>query len=229
MVNVVARLKVKGKNFEILVDCDKANELRKNKNVNKRTIGDIISIDSVFTESKKGIKPSSSDLKDAFGTEDFFEIAAKIVAEGEIQLTQEYRDKERELKFKQIVDFFVCNCIDPRTNAPYTAERITSALKESGAKIDEKKSADEQALVIVKDLGKIIPIKIETIKLKVVIPASHTGKIYGLLQKFDKEKEEWLSDGSLSCIINLPAGIQMEFYDKLNAVTHGSAITEEIK
>ena len=86
MVNVVARLKVKGKNFEILVDCDKANELRKNKNVNKGTIRDIISIDSVFIESKKGIKPSSSDLKDAFGTEDFFEIAAKIVAEGEIQL-----------------------------------------------------------------------------------------------------------------------------------------------
>ena len=55
----------------------------------------------------------------------------------------------------------------------------------------------------------------------------HTGKAYGLLAEY-KEKEEWLSNGDLQITLNIPVGIQMEFYDKLNSITHGSAITEEI-
>ena len=44
-----------------------------------------------------------------------------------------------------------------------------------------------------------------------------------------KESEEWLADGSLKCIVNIPAGLQMEFYDKINAITHGAVLSEEIK
>jgi len=229
MVDVVARIKIKGKNFEIIVDCDKAMTLKKNKSVSAASVRDILAIDKVFSDYKKGLKVSDSDLKECFGTEDINEIAAKIVSEGEVVLPQEYREKEREQKFRQIVDFLVKNAVDPRTNAPYTAERITSALKEAGARVDETRSADEQALLIIKQIQNKVPIKIATIKLKIVIPAAHTGKAYGLLQKFTKTKEEWQSDGSLMCIIDLPAGMQMDFYDKLNAITHGSAITEEIK
>jgi ribosome maturation protein Sdo1 len=38
-----------------------------------------------------------------------------------------------------------------------------------------------------------------------------------------------LNDGSLEVIVEVPSGMIMDFYDKLNGVTHGSAITEEIK
>ena len=60
------------------------------------------------------------------------------------------------------------------------------------------------------------------------VPAVHTGKVYGLLQEY-KEKEDWLGNGDLQITLNIPVGIQMEFYDKLNGITHGSAISEEIK
>ena len=36
-------------------------------------------------------------------------------------------------------------------------------------------------------------------------------------------------DGSLEVVVNIPAGITLDFYDKLNSVTHGSALTEELK
>ena len=72
------------------------------------------------------------------------------------------------------------------------------------------------------------PVTIETKKVKVKIPAEHTGKVYGIINPY-KEKEEWLSNGDLECIVAVPAGAIMEFYDKLNSVTHGSAFTEEIK
>ena len=29
--------------------------------------------------------------------------------------------------------------------------------------------------------------------------------------------------------VNVPLGLQSEFYDKLNAITHGAALSEEIK
>ena len=44
-----------------------------------------------------------------------------------------------------------------------------------------------------------------------------------------KEKEDWLSDGSLEVILNIPVGITMDFYDRLNKITHGSALTSEVK
>ena len=77
-------------------------------------------------------------------------------------------------------------------------------------------------------LKKVIPIKIETKKIKIKIPAEHTGRAYGLIQDY-KEKEDWLNDGSLEVILNIPIGIQSDFYDKLNNITHGSAITSEMK
>jgi len=37
-----------------------------------------------------------------------------------------------------------------------------------------------------------------------------------------------LNDGSLEMIVNVPSGLIMDFYDRLNSVTHGSAMTEEV-
>jgi len=104
---------------------------------------------------------------------------------------------------------------------------IENSLKQAGVKID-KQPIERQIKNIISDLTKIIPIKIETKKIKVVIPAMHTGKAYGIIQEY-KETENWLNNGDLEAILNIPVGVQMDFYDKLNNVTHGSAITEELK
>jgi len=60
------------------------------------------------------------------------------------------------------------------------------------------------------------------------VPAIHTGKVYGVISQY-KDQEKWLDDGSLEVVVEVPSGIIMDFYDKLNSVTHGSAITEDIK
>ncbi|MGB9708030.1 MAG: ribosome assembly factor SBDS [Candidatus Pacearchaeota archaeon] len=229
MVDVVARFKAKGKDYEIIVDCDKALALKKQGKIEGRMLREVLAIDTIFTDYKKGFKANTTDLKDAFGTDNVYDVAAKILTDGELLLPQEYRDKAREQKMKQVIDFLARNCVDPRTNAPYTAERILAAIKEVGARVDESRSASDQALAIIKELEKVLPIRIAVKKVKITIPPAYVGNIYGLLKAFNKEKEDWLNDGSLSCVINLPAGMQLEFYDKLNNVTHGSAITEEIK
>ena len=222
-MNTTARIKQGGKHFEIIVDLDAALKFKKGGG----TVANFLEIERIFTNHKKGEVPSSSELNKAFGTDDVKIIAEKIVKSGEILLTQEHRDEERERKIKQVVDFLATNAVDPQTGNPHTSQRIENALKQANINI-KNKPIESQISEIIAELSKIIPIRIETKKVRITIPAMHTGKAYGVISQY-KEEEKWLDDGGLEVVVTVPAGAIMDFYDKLNGVTHGSAITEEIK
>jgi ribosome maturation protein SDO1 len=224
MTDTVARLRVGSLIFETMVDLDNAIKLKRGMPVD---ISDIIRDQTVYTNLKTGLKAGSNDLKNAFGTDVFAEVVAKIVKKGEIEVTQEHRDAETEKRRKQVVDFLVKNALDARTSRPFTPDMIENALDQSGAKI-ENKAVEGQINNILEKMRVILPIKIETKKISIKIPAEHTGRVYGIIQEY-KEKENWLNDGSLEVVLNLPVGLQLDFYDKLNSITHGSAITKEIK
>lgn len=222
MTNTLARIKKAGKNFEIIVDLDNALSYKKGLTNSIEAEGD-----KIFTDSKKGHLASPSDLKQAFGTEDVNEIAGKIVKEGEVQLTQEHRDEAKEKRIKQIIDFLSHNSIDPQSGNPHTPDRIKSALTQAHINIKDE-AIEKQIPSVVEALSKIIPIKIAVKKVRITIPAMHTGKAYGVVSQYKKE-ENWKGNGDLEMIVEVPAGIIMDFYDKLNSVTHGSALSEEIK
>jgi len=222
MPNTLARIKKAGKNFEIIVDLDTALKFKKGESDFIEAEGD-----RVFTDSKKGQVASGSDLKDSFGTADLDAVIAKIVKEGEIQTTQEHRDEEKEKRFKQAVDFLATNAIDPQSGNPITTERIKNALEQANINI-KNTSIESQIKDILEGISKIIPIKIETKKVKITVPAIQTGKVYGLINQY-KESEKWLDDGSLEVVVAVPAGIIIDFYEKLNNTTSGTAVTEEIK
>jgi len=223
MTNTTARIKIKGKNFEILVDDNKALAYKKQGG----NLGEILAFNEIFTDVKKGFKASEKDLRECFDTVDIFQISDKIIKQGEILLSEEHRGKERETKINQIIEFLSKNAVDPQTNSPHTPERIKSALEEAGVNIDNQ-PIEKQIGKILEKLKTILPIKIETKKLLIKIPTAYTGKVYGLINEY-KESEEWQNDGSLNCTINLPVGLQMDFYDKLNGITHGSAVVEEVE
>ena len=86
-MNTTARIKIKGKDFEIIVDLDKAMNFKKGNSNNV----DFLEIDKIFSDSKKGNVASEKDILDCFGTEDVYEIAGKIVKQGEVLVTQDYR------------------------------------------------------------------------------------------------------------------------------------------
>jgi len=222
MTNTIARIKKAGKHFEIIVDLNEALKFKKGESNFIEAEGD-----RIFTDSKKGQVPSEKDLKEAFGTTDINEIVKKIVKGGEVQTTQEHRDAEQEKKFRQIVDFISRNAIDPQSGNPITSERIKNAIEQSKVNI-KNTSVENQINDVLAEISKIIPIKIETKHVRIVVPAMHTGKVYGLISQY-KENEKWLDNGDLEVKVKVPSGIIIDFYEKLNNVTHGSAITEEIK
>lgn len=224
MTQTTARIKKGNAHFEILVNMEVALEFKK---TGKGSAIDFLEIDRIFDDVKKGNVPSKGELENAFGTSDPYQIAEEIVKHGEVLVNEEHRSAEQEQKIKQIVEAISKNAVDPRTGNPHTPERIKSAITEAKVQI-KNVPIDQQIPEIVAKIQTILPIKIQTKKVKVIIPAIHTGRAYGVVNTY-KEKEEWKNDGSLEVIVSVPAGMIMDFYDKLNGVTRGAAITEEIK
>ena len=223
MTQTTARIKQAGKPFEIVVDMERALKYKKGET----TIVDFLETDQIFTDAKKGLKAPEKDIMEAFGTKDANIIAGKIVKSGEVLTTQEHRDEEKEKREKQVIDFLVRNAADPQTGRPHTAERIKNALGQ--AHINLKNGPIEgQIAEIIEKISAILPIKLETKRIKIVIPAVYTGRAYGVVSQH-KQSENWLNNGDLEIVVEVPVGILMDFYDKLNAVTHGASTTEEIK
>lgn len=222
MAKVTARIKVKGKHYEIHVDLDEALKVKAGK-------GDILAAmdtPQVYSDLKKGQVAPQKELLDAFGTADVYEIAKKIIMSGEVQKTQEFRDTERETRIKQIITLVIKNAID-QNGRPYTEDRLRRAIDEVHYNFDAR-PAEQQMPLLIDKLKTVIPIHIEVKRIRLTIPARFTGQAYGMVKEY-KESEDWLANGDLSVIIAIPAGMQLDFYDKLNSVTHGAIQSQEIK
>ncbi len=225
---VTAKLSKHGLNFEILVDCEKAIELKHGANLD---INDVVASGlDIFKDVKKGEHASDADLIKVFNTSNKAEVVSKIIKEGEVQLTKEYRDKLREEKKLKIINLIHRNAINPANNLPHPAARIEAALEEAKVKIDEFKKAEDQVKEIVDKIRTILPIKFEIRELEIRIPAKFAGKSFSTLKQYGTLlKDVWQNDGSLLALIELPAGLQTELFDRLNSLTHGEVESKIIK
>jgi rRNA metabolism SBDS family protein len=223
MTNTTARIVKGGKRFEILVD--EAEAIRFRRGEPGSSFNAAVLTDAVFYNLKSGEHASSDDMEVKFGTNEFEAVCTKIIKEGEVVRTTESLKSDQNKQYKQVVDFLVKNAISPE-GRPYPENTIMKALSEAHVNV-KNKPVESQITEIMDQLSKILPIKIETKKVKLTIPAQHTGKAYGTIKEFMKE-ENWMNNGDLEAIIEVPAGLIMDFYDKINDATSGSVLSEEI-
>jgi len=224
---VIARLKKGEENFEVLVDPYAAADLIDGKEID---IIQNLAIDAIFKDSKKGTRASDESLVKHFGTNNVTEISKQIIIKGIIQLTTEQRQKMQKNKKTRIVELISRNAMDPKTKSPHPRQRIELAMEQAGVHIDPFKPVSEQVKTIIDLLRPIIPISIENIRISVKIPAEYIGRAYGTIRNIGTlEREDWQSDGSWLGIIRIPAGMQSDFYDKLNDATKGNVSTKILK
>lgn len=96
------------------------------------------------------------------------------------------------------------------------------ALEQARVQIDINKEVEAQALQIIHELTRIIPIKIARALLEVKIPQRYAGKAKQQLSSLGSVKKTiWLDDGTLVAEIEIPAGAQQDVIDKLNSITKG--------
>ena len=222
---MVVRLTLEGDKFEILVKPDPALEYKTGK---RSDFSSVLVSDDVYSDANKGSRASAEKLSKHFKTTDLTEIAKQILARGELNLTTDQRRKMVEEKRKQIVQYVNRSFVDPKTHLPHPVVRIEAALEEARVSIDPFKRAEDQAKTVVESLRKILPLKSETLRLTVTVPATFAAQSYSVIKSSgDFKGEEWLSDGSLRAVLEINAGMRASFLDRIGSVTKGSAQVKE--
>jgi ribosome maturation protein SDO1 len=221
---VVARLNRFGTTFEILVDPEAAEGITA-KSADDEILK-VLAVDDVFVDWSEGERASSEQLQKGFETETVAVIARRILAEGEIQLTQEQRKKMLEAKRRRVVDHIARHAWDPRARTPHPRDRIERALDEAKWRADALRPVEVQVQEAFKVLRPLLPIAFERVRVAIKIPSTHAGAAYGKVRGLgDLKREEWQSDGALIVVLEIPAGAQTDVYDILNHFTHGEAET----
>ncbi|MCI4338189.1 MAG: ribosome assembly factor SBDS, partial [Thermoplasmata archaeon] len=92
--------------------------------------------------------------------------------------------------------------------------------------VDPFRSAELQVPEVLQKLRPLLPIRLDSVQVKIRVRAQDYPKVIGDLKGLGKLSEEsWLGDGSWTGVLQIPAGVQTELYAKLNARTKGSAET----
>jgi ribosome maturation protein SDO1 len=228
VVNVIAKYVSKGEKFEIIVDSELAWEYRLGK---RTSLENVLISDTVYKDANKGERATTASLQKVFGTTDIMKIADIIIKKGDLPITAERRNKLIEENRKKIISIITKNCIDTRTNAPLPPSRVENILKELKIKIDPFASAEEQATEIIKEIKKVIPIKIAKAIIQIQIPVEYASKTYNqVITKMSTVlNSNWKNDGSWEGEVEIPAGIQETFIQKINEVSNRKAVIKNIK
>ncbi|OIO28771.1 ribosome assembly factor SBDS [Candidatus Micrarchaeota archaeon CG_4_10_14_0_2_um_filter_60_11] len=222
---IIARLERNGEHFEVLVDPQKGFDYKTGA---RRDFSNVLAFEEVFKDAKKGERATAKALEKAFGTGDPVAAGKIILEKGELQLTTEQKRKAIVDKRARVIALVARVAVDPRTKAPHPAQRIENAMEQAKVHIDAMKTAEEQVEGVIEQLREILPISTENLKMEIIIPAQYAGRAYGALKEYGMSGEEWRGDGSFRCVCSFPAGMQGEFYDKLNKMTAGSVQTKTL-
>lgn len=219
-----ARLARGTDHFEILVKPQQALDYKLGKQV---SISQVLMIEEVYSDSGKGTRASEEKLQKHFSTTDPVKIAEEIMKSGELQLTTDQRRQLVEDKRKQIISIITRNAVDPRTGTPHPPLRIEQAMGQIRLSIDPYKSAEEQAKLVIEELRPILPLKMEQMKIAVKVFPEHAARAYNAFKSFGTvTKEEWQADGTLTAVLEMPAGMYGSFIDRVGKLTQGSIQTK---
>ncbi|MGC2289192.1 MAG: ribosome assembly factor SBDS [Thermoplasmata archaeon] len=225
--DVVARWEHEGSRFEVLVDPMAVQEIRDGKPIELR---DRLGSEHIYKDARKGDKISEEHLQKIFHTSDYLEIARQIIQKGEVQITTDQRHQLQAVKHRQIVATIARNAMNPQTGAPHPPARIEAAMVEAKVHVDPFRSADAQVQEILTKLRPLLPIRFDVVKMKLRVPGQYYPRVIGDLKGMGKLSEEaWASDGSWAAVLEIPAGVQTELLEKLNARTKGAAEAARVK
>ncbi|HDI74335.1 MAG TPA: ribosome assembly factor SBDS, partial [Thermoprotei archaeon] len=189
----------------------------------KLNIREIVEGEIIYSDARKGFKASEENIRKVFGTLDFYKVAERILKEGELQLTAEQRRELIEAKRRQIIEYIARNCVDARTGLPIPPKRIELALQQVRVGIDPFKPVEVQVTDVLKELRKVLPLKMEKVIVGLKIPPQYIGKVQGYVMRLGKLiRSEYQSDGSWIAEIEIPAGLQSTLIDKVASLTRGS-------
>ncbi len=177
----IARLVIKGNRFEVLIDAERAlnYKLKRIPWTEK-----ILKIDQIWKDYRKGERASNELLTKSFATKETYQVAKKIVDEGELQIPAALRKRLTEEKRRAIMNIISKIAFDPKTNYPIPLLRIEQAFETISLQVDPFKEPEEQLRPALRELKKIIPLKLKEAEIELVFPPELFAPVSGFLDAF---------------------------------------------
>lgn len=156
-----------GKRFEIACYKNKVVDYRQGLETD---LSEVLQTDRIFTNVSKGEFAKAKDLQKIFGTKDEEEIARNILSTGQVQVSDKERSQQLEKTIAQISEWISKNCVQPKTNRPYTLSQIRHAMQQANFSVHPTKPLKRQYLDCVKMLQTVIPIERAKMELLLLVP-----------------------------------------------------------
>ncbi|BBL45264.1 ribosome maturation protein SDO1 [Nanobdella aerobiophila] len=221
---ITIKYKKEGYNFELLIFLKRGIDFKQGKIKN---VKEVLVVEEIFKDSKKGERASTESLKKVFGTTDILKVAEEILNNSEIPLPTEYKKELIEERKRQIIEYIRRIGYDSKNNMALTYERAKQLFEMVKYNIDINTPIEKQANDIIKEIKKIYPLKIEYKNIKITVYPDKF-KIIGIIKnKYKVIKENWTEN--YQAILEIPVGLVSEFYSDIGKICGDSCIIEEQK
>ncbi|KAK2710660.1 ribosome maturation protein SBDS-like [Artemia franciscana] len=213
----VVRMKKAGKRFEIACYRNKVVSWREKL---EKDIDEVLQTHTVFLNVSKGQVAKKEDLVTAFGHDDHAEICKKILAEGELQISDKERQVHLESLKKEIATIVADKCLNSDTKRPYPISIIEKAIKETGYSLKPNRNAKQQALEVIKLLKDVLPIQRAQMRIRVVTPSG--GKlIKNRLSQISVTESEEYDDDKITAVFLIDPGYFKELEELVRQESRG--------
>ena len=163
----VVRLKRQGKRFEVACYRNKVANWRSGVETD---LDEVLQTEAVFSSVSRGVLAKDEDLQAAFGTADARAVCVRILAEGDVQVSDRERAVEMGALFRDVAAAVAARCVNTATRRPFTVSMVERALKDAGFSVDGKRPAKAQAADAVALLAaRGLPIERARMRLRAVV------------------------------------------------------------
>lgn len=184
----LVKYKIKGKKFELACYKNKVQNYRDNVETD---LNEVLQINEIYTNVSKGEVANGKDVK-KYLHEDKQKAIEIIMTKGELQISELERDSEFESMKLKIANIVSTMCVNKKNNVPFPVPIILKAMDDIKFNVKDSHAAKKQALQLIKELPKVLPL--ERAKMKIKFSCTDSTKsaevIDWMTKKYDKEEND---------------------------------------
>ena len=162
----VVRLSRGGHRFEVACYRNKIVNYRQGTETD---LSEVLQTERIFTNVSKGQFANSKTLKKCFGTSDEEEVCRFILANGDVQVSDQERAAQLEATAREVASMVSEKCVHPISRRPYTMPQIRDGMKAAGFMVHPTRNIKQQFLDCVRLLQQKQVLDIERAKMELAI------------------------------------------------------------
>lgn len=162
----VVRLSRGGHRFEVACYRNKIVNYRQGTETD---LSEVLQTERIFTNVSKGQFANSKTLKKCFDTTNEEEVCRFILANGDVQVSEQERAAQLESTAREVASMVSEKCVHPISRRPYTMPQIRDGMKAVGFTVHPTRNIKQQFLDCVRLLQQKKVLDIERAKMKLAI------------------------------------------------------------